>query len=77
MWWQGLIVRFRVMATLSPRRWHTGVLVALLLVAGAFVVSGQTPTLRLVSTPWSPFTNEAGKPRFALDLVDAAFGRIG
>ena len=65
------------MATLSPRRWHTSVLVAMLSLAGAFVVSGQTPTLRLVSTPWSPFTNEAGKPRFALDLVDAAFGRIG
>ena len=30
-----------------------------------------------MSTAWSPFTNEAGKPRFALDLVDAAFGRIG
>jgi ABC-type amino acid transport substrate-binding protein len=31
----------------------------------------------LVSTAWPPFTNEPGKPRFALDLVEAAFGRIG
>jgi polar amino acid transport system substrate-binding protein len=30
-----------------------------------------------VSTPWPPFTNETGQPRFALDLVEAAFGRIG
>jgi polar amino acid transport system substrate-binding protein len=36
-----------------------------------------TPQLRLVSTPWPPFTNEPGQPRFALDLVEAALGRIG
>src|SRR4029453_10465023 len=36
-----------------------------------------TPPLRLVSTPWPPFTNEPGQPRFALDLVEAALGRIG
>lgn len=34
------------------------------------------PPLTLVSTPWPPFTNEAGKPRFALDLVEAALGRV-
>ena len=33
--------------------------------------------LRLVSTAWPPFTNEAGKPRFALDLVEAALQRVG
>jgi len=33
--------------------------------------------LRFVSTPWSPFTNAAGQPRFALDLVEAALGRFG
>jgi polar amino acid transport system substrate-binding protein len=32
--------------------------------------------LRLVSTAWPPFTND-GEPRFALDLVEAALGRIG
>ena len=36
----------------------------------------QKTTLRLVSTPWAPFTNEV-EPRFALDLVEAALGRIG
>lgn len=33
--------------------------------------------LRLISTAWPPFTNEPGQPRFALDLVEAALGRIG
>jgi polar amino acid transport system substrate-binding protein len=37
----------------------------------------QTSQLRLVSTAWPPFTNEAGQPRFALDLVETALGRIG
>jgi ABC-type amino acid transport substrate-binding protein len=40
--------------------------------------SAQTsPPLLLVSTAWTPFTNEAGQPRFALDLVEAALGRFG
>jgi len=38
--------------------------------------SPQAVPLRLVSTAWTPFTNEAGQPRFALDLVEAALGRI-
>jgi polar amino acid transport system substrate-binding protein len=55
-----------------------GLVLALLSFAGVFIVSAQTTTqLHLVSTAWSPFTNEPGKPRFALDLVEAAFGRIG
>ncbi len=40
----------------------------------------QTPatrTLRLASTPWSPFTNQPGKARFALELVHAALERAG
>jgi polar amino acid transport system substrate-binding protein len=37
----------------------------------------QTTALRLVSTAWSPFTNEPGQPRFALDLVEAGLGRVG
>src|SRR5262245_38347900 len=40
-------------------------------------VSGQTPQLHLVSTAWPPFTNPAGQPRFALDLVEEALKRIG
>jgi polar amino acid transport system substrate-binding protein len=47
------------------------------LVAGSLVASAQTAPLRLVSTAWPPFTNESGQPRFALDLVEAALGRIG
>jgi len=37
----------------------------------------QTNSLALVSTAWPPFTDAPGQPRFALDLVDAALGRIG
>jgi ABC-type amino acid transport substrate-binding protein len=37
----------------------------------------QPESLKLVSTAWPPFTNAAGQPRFALDLVEAAFGRVG
>ncbi len=43
----------------------------------SLAASAQTTQLRLVSTAWPPFTNEAGQPRFALDLVEAALGRIG
>ncbi len=43
--------------------------------AASIALSAQTTTLRLVSTPWPPFTNEV-EPRFALDLVEAALGRI-
>ena len=37
----------------------------------------QTRSLHLASTAWPPFTDAPGKPRFALDLVHAALGRIG
>jgi polar amino acid transport system substrate-binding protein len=36
----------------------------------------QPAPLRLISTAWPPFTNPQGQPRFALDLVEAALGRI-
>jgi polar amino acid transport system substrate-binding protein len=47
--------------------------------ATGLALSAQTAAapLRLVSTAWPPFTNEPGQPRFALDLVEAAFGRFG
>src|SRR5436190_3377340 len=48
-------------------------LVALGIVVG---VSAQSQPLKLVSTEWPPFTNPTGQPRFALDLVEAALGRI-
>ena len=50
----------------------------------ALVIAGQEPLdsardrqLRLVSTAWPPFTNPAGQPRFALDLVEEALRRNG
>jgi polar amino acid transport system substrate-binding protein len=55
------------------RRWF-GVLLA---GVSTVVLSAQPPPLTLVSTAWSPFTNEPGQPRFALDLVEAALGRFG
>lgn len=51
--------------------------ILLLSIAAALVVSAQTQQLRLVSTAWPPFTNPPGQPRFALDLVEAALGRVG
>lgn len=44
--------------------------------AGVAGVLAQAPPLALVSTVWAPFTNAPGQPRFALDLVEAALGRI-
>ena len=49
----------------------------LTLAALSLALSGHAKKLRLVSTSWSPFTNEPGQPRFALDLVEAGLGRIG
>jgi len=46
-------------------------------VAASLVASAQMAPLRLVSTEWAPFTDTRGQPRFALDLVEAALGRIG
>src|SRR5436190_19663355 len=53
--------------------------VALLTLAPALalILTAQAAPLRLVSTAWPPFTNAPGQPRFALDLVEAALGRVG
>jgi len=53
--------------------------VALLTLAPALalILTAQAAPLTLVSTAWPPFTNAPGQPRFALDLVEAALGRIG
>jgi polar amino acid transport system substrate-binding protein len=62
------------------RRWLScrRVVAALMLLSLATISLGaQTRQLRFVSTAWPPFTNAAGQPRFALDLVEAALGRIG
>lgn len=51
---------------------------AVLTVAFASLTAfAQTNQLRLLSTAWPPFTNDPGQARFALDLVEAALGRIG
>jgi polar amino acid transport system substrate-binding protein len=64
----------------APRR-GTQLLLALILalscVHPAPTISAQAAPLTLVSTAWPPFTNAAGQPRFALDLVEAALGRVG
>jgi polar amino acid transport system substrate-binding protein len=64
----------------SPGR-DTQLLLALILalscVHPAPTISAQAAPLTLISTAWPPFTNAAGQPRFALDLVEAALGRFG
>jgi polar amino acid transport system substrate-binding protein len=39
--------------------------------------TSKPAALHLGSTPWSPFTNAPGKPRYATDLVEAALRRLG
>jgi polar amino acid transport system substrate-binding protein len=53
--------------------------VALVCLTLSLLVSAQTTSssLTLVSTEWPPFTDGPGRPRFALDLVETALGRIG
>jgi polar amino acid transport system substrate-binding protein len=51
--------------------------IALLCAAAWMAAAAQSAPLILVSTAWSPFTNAPGQPRFALDLVEAALGRVG
>ena len=69
-----------------PMRPRFGVLL-LAVVATGLVATGATaqttqttarpPALHLGSTPWSPFTNAPGQPRYATDLVEAALRRLG
>lgn len=64
----------------APRRGTQlllAVMLALTCVHLAPTTWAQAAPLTLVSTAWPPFTNEAGQPRFALDLVEAALGRFG
>ncbi len=41
------------------------------------MAASQGRQLQLVSTPWPPFTNAPGQPRYALNLVGAALERVG
>lgn len=62
----------------SRRIASAGLVVALIGALGPLAAGQQSATtLRLASTPWSPFTNAPGQPRLAIDLVDAALQRIG
>ena len=61
----------------AGRKFALVVLVLAAATAGTFARAAQKAELRLVSTAWPPFTNSAGQPRFALDLVESAFERIG
>jgi len=68
----------RSRAARSPARTgRTLALAVLATVAVSLVGSAQTNRLRLVSTAWPPFTDGPGHARFALDLVEEAFSRIG
>lgn len=61
------------------RRGGACTIAALLLSPWALPTAGTTgaaTSLSLVSTAWPPFTNGPGQPRFALDLVEAALGRL-
>ena len=57
--------------------WTSAATLLLLLSPLSPAGSAQSVSLTLVSTAWPPFTNAPGQPRFALDLVEAALGRIG
>ena len=64
------------MDTHPAKRTSVALLLVLTLALGV-LGAAQDPSLRLVSTVWPPFTDVDGKPRFALDLVEAATSRIG
>jgi polar amino acid transport system substrate-binding protein len=52
------------------------VVILMLSCAAIWLTAQPTTSLTLVSTAWPPFTNLPGQPRFALDLVEAALGRV-
>src|SRR4030095_8104162 len=54
----------------------TGALLVLSCPALWLIVTAQPAPWTLASTACPPFTNSPGKPRFALDLVEAALGRV-
>ena len=70
-------MRYSVGGRRRGSQWTRLAILFLSIAAASLVVLAQTSRLRLVSTAWPPFTNAPGQPRFALDLVEAALGRIG
>src|SRR5262245_30269982 len=55
--------------------WIAVALLAVFVLASTVVGVQAVKPLRLVSTPWTPFTDSPGKPRFAVDLVHTALER--
>ena len=62
---------------LTPIRFCVALCVVLSTGAAAAAASPDKPGLRLGSDVWPPFTDVAGKPRVATDLVHDALGRAG
>ena len=58
-------------------RWTAVAIVVLGCSATWGTIAAENVQLKLVSTAWPPFTNPAKQPRFALDLVETALGRLG
>jgi ABC-type amino acid transport substrate-binding protein len=59
------------------RRTFTAIACTVVVTGAMLTISAQGPrNLRFVSPERPPFTDVAGKPRFALDLVEAALGRV-
>lgn len=52
------------------------IIIGFAIIASVASLSAQNRTLQFVSPVRPPFTDAPGKPRFALDLVEAALGRI-
>ena len=65
-------------SAVRPARGTLATILVVSCAALSIIISAQQAApLMLVSTPWPPFTGGPGHPRFALDLVEAALGRIG
>jgi polar amino acid transport system substrate-binding protein len=56
--------------------WRFAAIAAVSCAAMTWTAAVQPVPLSLVSTAWPPFTNPPGQPRFALDLVETALGRV-
>jgi ABC-type amino acid transport substrate-binding protein len=63
-------------APIHLSRWMRAVILVLVCPVLWLTATAQPAPLRLVSTSWPPFTNPPRQPRFALDLVEDALGRI-
>ena len=63
-------------APIGLGRWTRSAILVLACSATWVTAAAPPAPLRLVSTAWPPFTNAPRQPRFALDLVEDALGRI-